>query len=383
MSKDFAMIKTCGHIVYQERLKLEEDLRTCHLSRIPTNGIVDLKLNGQSIPMSGLWSPAQVVTKWAEPFRIEKGKSDVIYLNYKGEFKRIELPAGSHVKTDTLVAYLKKQLLQFRDLMVYNVNGHLAFRNTVPYDGDLFTFVDPRTYDRYLVNSSSQVILNTYKALGISPGIVVRSIREVPSFTLTYDNDTSTSIPSIQFKSVIEQKHPILTITYTTNSAFCYRCNGSRVEHDYVFDVGGFETVQGINLLAQEIERYLFTDAGSHFKWPWYGSNVADYIGGKSVSTGATSSLISTSLTSAFEAYRNIKSQQAGFQRQDVTDEEFPFRLASIDVTSPPDDPSVANVSVVIQNRSGNNIYLAKQFNQGLFANGAFTGLFSNSNTSY
>jgi hypothetical protein len=126
------------------------------------------------------------------------------------------------------------------------------------------------------------------------------------------------------------------------------------LEFDYRVLDGTYEIVTDLDLLSQEFDKFIFTKIGSHFKWGWLGSSIVNRIGGKGNIGGVSmNSLITMDINQAFQTYQNIKMQQdQRFRFQQVSDAEFPYSLAGINVEISPNDPTVAIVTSTIVSRS-------------------------------
>jgi hypothetical protein len=133
------------------------------------------------------------------------------------------------------------------------------------------------------------------------------------------------------------------------------------MEFDYSIVNNSYERVSDADLLAQEFDKFLFTKLGSHWKWPWLGSRVMDRVGGKGSSAQVTaSSMLTLDVGRAFSVYQNIKSQQSQNFTQDVTDAEYPLTIKSVNVSTLPNDPTVALMNIVIICRSAQPIALRR-----------------------
>jgi hypothetical protein len=123
---------------------------------------------------------------------------------------------------------------------------------------------------------------------------------------------------------------------------------------------GGYESVDGADLLLQEFDKYLFTRAGSHFKWPWLGTRLMDRVGGKGSASGLSpAAFIQVDINQAFRTYQDVKTQQdRGLQP--VSDAEYPHGIGGVQVQSPSDDPTVAVVTVTITARTREPIVLKR-----------------------
>jgi hypothetical protein len=163
----------------------------------------------------------------------------------------------------------------------------------------------------------------------------------------------------VVFDEPLRTYQPVILMTYQTLAAYCGRCQGSRVEYDYTLSGNDYEKFYNADLLLQEAYKYIFTVKGSHWKWPWLGSNILSRIGSKAdTAAGLAASFIGLDITSAFGTYQNIKRQQdKNFPGQNVTDAEFPYSLDDFSVLTG-DDPTTFYAKLVITSRSRDPISL-------------------------
>ncbi|OPZ34983.1 MAG: hypothetical protein BWY99_02378 [Synergistetes bacterium ADurb.BinA166] len=350
MTYDFATERVCPHVVVRETAVVDEVSRmVVRFQRPPTGSSVILYVNGASVPPGGLFSRAEVGTTSSEPFRVTSGQDDLIYVGVPGSAPRIvQLLAGHTVSARDMARDLS---LKLPELSVTAENKRVVFRSRAPGPGRLFQFPDPRWTDKTSSLPSTARILGGFTRMGIIPGRAGSGKRLFPSWSLTADPfSTIETDRIIQLSDPLPQDNPVVKLTYATAPASCRRCFGSRIEFDYGVVNGTYETVEGANLLAQELDKFLFTKIGSHWKWPWLGSQLVNRIGGKGGGTGALNSMISLDVSRAFSTYQNIKAQQA--QSQNVTDAEFPGSLDDLSVVSDKNDPTVSVVTASVTTRN-------------------------------
>lgn len=361
MSYDFATEKVCSHQVVLETATIDASKDIVRFQRPPNGSSVTLYLNGVEVPPGGFWSFAEVTTTESEPFRITSGKDDLIYINTGvGPARIIQLLTGPTVKARDLARDLA---IKIPEINVSVENRKVVFRSRTRVRGRAFSFPDPRWSDRTSSLPSTSRILGGFSRLGIVPGRVAIGKKLFPSWQLIQDPlSTIETDRVIKFSEPLLNDVPIVQLSYTTAPAFCRRCFGTRMEFDYSILNGTYETVDGADLLLQELDKFLFTKAGSHWKWPWLGSHLINRIGGKAIATsGTVNSMISMDVSKAFSIYQNIKSQQAqGYPFQNVTDEEYPRSIDSISVVQMPDDPTVVIVSADVTTRSQRPIELKR-----------------------
>jgi len=362
MSYDFATEKVCSHQVVLESASIDAVSKdVVRFQRPPIGSSVVLYLNGVEVPPGGLYSFAELTTTTYEPFRITSGKDDLIYVDTgSGPPRIVQLLIGTSVRASDLARDLG---IKIPELAITAENKRVVFRSRAPARGQSFSFPDPRWSDKTSSLISTARIVGGFSRIGVIPGRVVSGKKLFPSWDLTGDPQSTIETDRIiRLSDPLPNSLPIAQLTYQTAPANCRRCFGIRIEFDYSILNGTYETVDGADLLLQELDKFMFTKAGSHWKWPWLGSHLVDKIGGKASSTSGTiNSMISMDVSKAFSTYQNIKAQQAqNFQFQNVTDEEFPRSMDSVSVTTPPDDPTMAIVTATVSTRSFRPIELKR-----------------------
>ncbi len=354
MSYDFALQKRCSHEILFEQAEIDAPSGRVFFQKQPANAqSVNVYVDGVQIPSSGLYSFAELPFRNSEPYRIQAGVNDVLYLGIGNNVPRfVQLLTGPNLKAAELAADLQRKV---PELSISVANNRVVFRSRTRYDGAAFQFPDPRWTDRIQSSTMTARVLNAYKHVGIVPGRVSSGRKILPGWSFIQDLDSPiTTDRAIQFDSPLSNSNPLIQISYTTIAQLCRRCFGSRIEFDYSIVDGTYETIRDTDLLAQEFDKFLFTRLGSHWKWSWIGSRLIDRVGGKANATRSVGpALISIDISQAYKVYQNIKNQQEQrFPFQNVSDAEMPSSLDSIDVQNLPDDPTTAIVSISIRNRS-------------------------------
>ncbi len=354
MSYDYALEKPCTHQVIFETAALDPIFQnTIRFQRPPISLNVTLYINGDMVPPMGLFSHARLPCTNPAPYTVVSGKSDMLYLQLGADTPTfIQMNPGFNLSAANIVSDLSTKI---PGLNVTAVNNHVVFSTPARVNGRAFTFVDPRWTDKTSSLPTTARVLGGYNALGIVPGRVVSGYPLFPSWSLVkdptsaYDNGRM-----IQLSQPLKGDEPIVLVTYFTQAQYCRRCYGVRIEFDYNVLNATYETVQNADLLSQEFDKFLFTRIGSHWKWPWLGSNLTNRIGGKG-NTGSSnvSAFVSMDINTAFATYQSIKSQQdTGFPTQMVSDAEFPKALDNVSVLPVTGDPTTYIVTASLVTRS-------------------------------
>lgn len=360
MSFDFATENVCTHEVFAELASIDPFVRnTVRFLRPPVSSRVSVQINDVDIPPDGLYSTASITFTRPEPYRIKVGVNDLLYLGIGNDPPRlIQIVPGPNVPARDLVLNLQRQI---QDLAFEDVNGRVKISARFPSKNKAFVFHDPRWTDKTSSMPNTPRILGAYAELGITPGRAASGIKMFPGWQVMADPNSFVDEKILVFDEPVPNRFPTVTLRYVTDAGNCRRCFGSRFEFDYSVKDGTYETVQGADLLFQEFDKFLFTKAGSHWKWPWIGTNITDRIGGKAAtSTGHSQAFITMDVTQAFKAYQDIKKQQDNLLLQRVTDDEFPVSLDGLTVQYSTVDPTVAVVSAGITTRSRGTVELKR-----------------------
>jgi hypothetical protein len=360
MSYDFYIDKVCSHTIVDEVCLLNSETGDSFaFARRPSTYDCRITIDGVVVPPGGLFSKAEIVCGKSEPYRIIAGQNDLILLQIGNDTPvQIGLPPGHAVSAKTLATFLSNYT---SDLVFTAENGRLVIRTPTPVNGSAFTLADPRWTDKTASLISTSRVQGAYKLLGVTPGKVGAGRKLLPGFKVILNPAAYLEEWIVRFDSPIRNSSPAILVTYQTLAPFCGRCQGSRVEVDYTITGGAYDTVRNVDLLIQEFNKFLFTVKGSHWKWPWLGSNILNRIGGKAdTGTSLASSFIALDVNSAFSVYQNIKRQQdIGFPGQNVTDAEYPQSLGQFAVNVM-DDPTSYFATFNIYSRSSEPLQITR-----------------------
>jgi len=362
MSFDFATNKICSHEVFFEKLELDISERVAALFlRPPSSNRVEIYLDGEMIPPTGLYSYAELPFIRPEPYRIRSGQNDLLYISIGfGAPRFVQLVSGPNLKAEDIAKDLQ---VKIPDLEVSVKNRRVVFRSWQPTAGTAFSFPDPRWTDTTSSLPTTVRVLEAFRTVGINAGRHVYGKKIFPGWTVRLNPNDSTGIQKqVLFDRPLVNYDVVIEANYVTSQFYCRRCHGTRVEFDYSIKGGTYETVTDTDLLAQEFDKFVFTKIGSHWKWNWLGSAIVDRIGGKG-STGSVNrnAMLTVDISQAFQTYQNIKQQQdSKFPSQRVSDAEYPYQLTNLDVKTLPDDPTIAVVEVTISSRSRDPVELKR-----------------------
>lgn len=358
MSYDFATQQICEHEVLFERIDPDPFTRnTIRFLRPPSAGNVRIYIDNAEIPRNGLYSTPELAFG-PEPYRLARDQSDYIIYQVAGSGPvAIPLITGNVSALD-LVQYLTPLM---PEIIVSCRNHRVYLTARAPSRGIAFSFPDPRWTDKASTLPFTARVLGGLSRLGISPGRMVTGKLLYPGWALIVDPNSFIDEQVILFDSPLLNDDPVVQVSYFTNAVNCRRCQGTKIEYDYRVMGSSFETVKNTDLLLQEFDKFLFTRARSHWKWPWLGSNLSERIGGKAnTAFNTVGAFLTMDVSQAFQSYQSIKTTQDSLIFQQLSDSEFPFSLIDVSVQSPPDDPTVALVNVIIQSRSRDPIEVTR-----------------------
>lgn len=347
MSYDRLIDQVCPHAVSEELLFVEPDRKVVKPSRpIASFDSLKVRIDGvATVPSSGIFSPASVVSTAQEPFVVTPTQSTLVVQVGLEEPQVAVLPPSSGMSISEFTDRLNRQLVG----LTFEARGHRVAAVTVAKgEGAIFKFV----YGSTLAST-----------LGFSLNRVWRGKTIYPGWTLVNASLTLLDRPQrwIVFDRPLRTVSSFIEIDYTTQRQECRRCGGLGVENDWLYGVDGsvFEAWDEF-LLIQELTKILYTLQGTNPFNTWYGTDLLDLIGRKLVLNGVLQTAIHTNVLQAFRRWQSIKKQQEGTVGQEVSDAEYPYRLLGIKVNASDDDPTVIYVEIEVQNRSFNKIQITR-----------------------
>lgn len=341
MSYDRQIDQVCQHTVMNEALFFSSDQRTI----VPVRAIgagrdVQLYLNGAiQVPSSGIRLPPTVVGTLRGPYNVQTGVNDTfqVLINQEATPRQLVLPSLTGTSAETLVKRLNAGNL---GLQFFVDAGRVAFKSYSSGDA-ASVFV---TAASTLAGTLGITCPREYRGTDLYPGwSLVVAPRVLDYQAKRY----------IVFDKPLRGSQDFVEISYTTTQQECRRCGGTGVENDWRYTrTGDVVEVRDEALLIQELLKIFYTQSGTNPFHPWYGTRLIDQVGKKLGVTGVLQNLITSDLSQAFTRWQSIKRQQEQVVGQEVSDEEYPFRLLSVGVQQSSSDPTVFFVNVTVMNRS-------------------------------
>lgn len=349
MSYDRQLDQICQHTIINEAIFIDDDRQTIRPQRaIAAGNQVKVYLNGTlDIPSSGLRKAPSGLGSTVGPFTIVAGVSDFfrVRLNDEEFYREAVLTPAVNLSAEQLALRLNQTGLGLQ---------FFADANRIGFQG-------------LLEGNAASVLVTGESTLAVMLGLQVnqeyRGSNIYPGWYLVVAPRTIHNIPyrHIVFDEPLWCSREFVQITYTTIQQECSRCGGTGVENDWRYNkVGGVVEVRDEALLIQECLKLFYTQEGSNPFHPWYGTRLVEQIGRKIVNGGLIQSFISQDIYRAFNRWVSIKRQQEAVIGQEVTNEEYPIRLLSVDVQQSQQDPTVFFVQVVVQNRSGKTVEIER-----------------------
>ncbi len=347
MSFDRQLDQTCPHVVHEELLFTQDDLRTIRpLRPIASSLSVKVLLNGGQLPVpsEGVYLPAILHGKAQGPFSYPT--STLAYQLGNQGVRLVTLPAASNQPPQRLCDLLNAKLVGVK---AETLNQRVRLRTDLQGEGAILVLVAPSALT---------------EVLGLPVAKMVRGQRNTPGWTLVRDPNTLDDRPTrlIVFDDPLDAYVNHVEVSYSTVQQECRRCGGMGYEYDYrLTRAGNYAEVRDTALLVQELLKDFLTLRGSNPFHAWYGADLIDRIGSKVVDGALLQNMIKSDISDAFNKWQVVKRGQE--QVQVVSDDEYPFRLLQVLTQQDPQDPTVIFLSITVQNRTqGQPIVLERGF---------------------
>lgn len=348
MSYDRLLDQVCPHLVVEEALFLQQRQVVRPLRPIAASGSLRVRLDSEmDVPSPGVHIPATATGTKAGPYNIQGGVNDTLVFQVNdGAIQTVTLPSGNQVSTDKVAERLNRVTQD----AVFASTSRRYLRIKSSYVGPASTI--------FVYGSSTAASL-----LGLSVNRAWRGQTVAPGWSLVNDPNTLRDRPTrlIVFDAPLKGSDDFVEINYTTIRQECRRCGGLGVENDWRYgSAGDLIKVRDENLLIQELLKATYTLQGSNPFHLWYGTQIMDTIGRKLSSTGIVQNMIVSDIHEAFRRWQMVKKQQEEDVGQQVSDEEYPFRLLSVSLQQSDQDPTIIFVSASVQNRSNKPIQIER-----------------------
>lgn len=321
MSIDARIAHLCPHYIRYEQTEILGGREIIPRSPISGDGLLDLRVDGISIPKEGLRSEAKAVFPSVAPYRVKAGSNTLVVGGAEISEREITVPPKIYRQQD-LVDFLNTQL-------------PFPLRAIVSNKGLAIT--DDKQINKFTLSGS---ILKTFGFKGSS----FRASKKVlfPSWKLTKQ------VNFRGYKILLSRSistEGLVDVSYTCEKDLCRRCSGTGVENDIRFDEqGGIEMIEGYDLLYQRVAKVLLTRLGSNPYHQFYGSTAMGLIGQK-VSQGVVYSL-RESVRRALDDLINVQDQQSRIQTMSL--EERVKQVRNVEVSTIGDDETSYLVEVTV-----------------------------------
>lgn len=350
MSYDRQLDQVCSHLVVEEALFLASDRQTVRpLRPIGAISSVKCRVNGEvDVPSFGNYIPAVATGSKSGPYNIQGGVSDRLVVRVgNGAWQVLTLPSGNQI-TPTRVA----------DTLNESVKG-AYFTVTAMRQVRLSTSLGGSEATLFVQAAGSTAAA----ILGLPTNRSWRGQTVVPGWSIINDPNTVSTRPGrlMVFDTPLKGFQDYVELNYTTVREECRRCGGLGIENDWRYtSLGQVITVKNEDLLLQEMLKATYTVRGSNPFHTWYGTTIINSVGSKMSSSGIVQNMIVSDVYEAFRRWQSIKKQQEENVGQEVSDEEYPFRLQSVTLQQSDQDPTIIFVNATVQNRSNKPIQIER-----------------------
>ena len=150
--------------------------------------------------------------------------------------------------------------------------------------------------------------------------------------------------------------NPLYYMNYATQAKYCPKCLGTGFTDDLDIKSGGdFYTMEGLDLLAQNVEKNVIIDEGSNPFHRWIGNRLRNVIGKKNLDINFIETEIRNQVKSGLSKFKNAQGEQADANPYMGIEERLD-EVISVVVTSDDEDPTIFRVQVDYTSLSGKNL---------------------------
>jgi len=165
----------------------------------------------------------------------------------------------------------------------------------------------------------------------------------------------------VYFRKKVKSQINLFELTYYTTASNCRRCSGLRIEQDFYFNpLGRVVVLENEQKLLQDLQKFTFTEKGSNIFHLYIVTKILESIGSKLVDSSFTELTITQEIIESLQNLKDLQIQQEALQI--VTDREFLYRVASVEVNQNEIDPSIFTVLVTAVNRAGETATFQQDF---------------------
>jgi hypothetical protein len=234
------------------------------------------------------------------------------------------------------------------DSKIYKICDHKIFEEEVQIDSDFKTIRIPRTI-------TSQKVL-----LYINGFLIDQSNKESGWFIESDERASLTKKSKIVFLRKRRSSSDFYQITYSTESTVCPKCFGLKYHDDISYSsLGKLNLVANEDKLLQEVRKGISTYLGSNPFHTWIGTQIHKLIGNKVTSADFVRASILQEVTDYLDKYLQIQTKQSKYQ--DITARESFLKTLFIDASQDIFDPTIWEISIIFQNRTGNELLYEKR----------------------
>lgn len=234
------------------------------------------------------------------------------------------------------------------DSKLFKICDHKIYEEEVQIDDDLKTIRIPRT----ITSQNLLLYIN---------GFLIDKNNPVNAWFL--ENDERSEFlgkQKIVFLNKRKSLEEIYQISYNVKPDLCPKCFGLKYHDDLSYStLGKNNLVSNEEKLLQEVRKIINTELGSNPFHTWLGNQIYKLIGAKTANAEFVRATMIQEVNDCLDNYLQIQTQQARYQ--DITERESFLQNLIIDAQQDEYDPSIWLLTIVFQNRTGNEMLYEKK----------------------